>query len=149
MATSTVPDLVTPTWEYAPAPEARDIVTIRSTYGLFIGGRWVDTVDGSSFKTINPATEEVLAEVQSASAGRCRQSGEGGAHRVHAVVTTHGASAASTSIASLVSCRSGRVSSPVLESLDNGKPIKESRDVDLPLVAAHFFYYAGWADKLD
>jgi aldehyde dehydrogenase (NAD+) len=149
MATSTVPDLVTPTWEYAPAPEARDIVTIRSSYGLFIGGRWVDTVDGSSFKTINPATEEVLAEVQSASArdvdravkaartAFTRWSQRTGAERGKYLYR----------IARLVQERARELA--VLESLDNGKPIKESRDVDLPLVAAHFFHYAGWADKLD
>ncbi|MEP6661813.1 MAG: aldehyde dehydrogenase family protein [Acidimicrobiales bacterium] len=149
MATSTVPDLVTPTWEYAPAPEARDIVTIRSSYGLFIGGRWVDTVEGSSFKTINPATEEVLAEVQSASArdvdravkaartAFTRWSQRTGAERGKYLYR----------IARLMQERARELA--VLESLDNGKPIKESRDVDLPLVAAHFFHYAGWADKLD
>src|SRR5262249_37090522 len=59
---SAVPDLVTPTWEYAPAPEARDIVTIEASYGLFIGGQFVESRDGAPFKTVNPATEEVLAE---------------------------------------------------------------------------------------
>jgi aldehyde dehydrogenase (NAD+) len=149
MATSTVPDLVTPTWEYAPAPEARDIVTIRPSYGLFIGGRWVDTVDGSSFKTINPATEEVLAEVQSAGAKDVDRA----LKAARAAFTRWSQRTGSERgkylyrIARLVQERARELA--VLESLDNGKPIKESRDVDLPLVAAHFFHYAGWADKLD
>ncbi len=66
---TTLPDLVTPTWEYAPAPEARDIVTIEPSYGLFIGGEFVDQRDGAGFKTVNPATEEVLAEVAAAGPG--------------------------------------------------------------------------------
>ena len=66
---TSVPDLVTPTWEYAPAPEARDIVTIEPSYGLFIGGEFVAPRDGSVFKTVNPATEEVLAEVAAAGPG--------------------------------------------------------------------------------
>jgi aldehyde dehydrogenase (NAD+) len=149
MATSTVPDLVTPTWDYAPAPEARDIVAIRPSYGLFIGGRWVDTVDGSSFKTINPATEEVLAEVQSAGAKDVDRA----VKAARAAFTRWSQRTGSERgkylyrIARLVQERARELA--VLESLDNGKPIKESRDVDLPLVAAHFFHYAGWADKLD
>jgi acyl-CoA reductase-like NAD-dependent aldehyde dehydrogenase len=143
-----VPDMMTPLWEYAPAPEARDIVTINSSYQLFIGGEWVDPIDGGVLKTINPATEEVLAEVS-----------EAGARDVDRAVTAARAAQQKWHklpgrergkylyrIARIIQERSRELA--VLESIDNGKPIKETRDVDLPLVAAHFFYYAGWADKL-
>ncbi len=136
-------------WDYAPAPESRAIVDIRSSYGLFIDGSFVDPVDGSSLKTVNPATEEVLAEVAVA--------GPGDVDRAVAAARTAyqtvwgpmpGAERAKYlfRVARLVQERSRELA--VLESLDNGKPIREARDVDVPLAAAHFFYYAGWADKL-
>jgi len=136
-------------FDYAPAPESRAIVNIREHYGLFIGGEFVEPIDGDAFKTVNPASEEVLAEVSSA----------GKADVDHAVAAARHAYANTWSgmpgrerakylfrIARIIQERARELA--VLESLDNGKPIKESRDVDLPLVAAHFFYYAGWADKL-
>jgi aldehyde dehydrogenase (NAD+) len=138
-----------PTFDYAPAPESRTVVDIRPWYGLFIDGEFVESADGGAFKSVNPASEEVLAEVA-----------EAGAADVDAAVR-----AARTSyetvwgrmpgrdrakylfrIARIIAERSRELA--VLESLDNGKPIRESRDVDIPQVAAHFFYYAGWADKL-
>jgi aldehyde dehydrogenase (NAD+) len=138
-----------PAFTYAPAPESTSIVDIRSSYGLFINGSFVDSHDGGSRKTVNPATEEVLAEVA-----------EAGEADVAAAVTAarsayekvwspmRGADRAKYlyRIARIIQERSRELA--VLESIDNGKPIRESRDVDLPLVAAHFFYYAGWADKL-
>ena len=133
--------------EYAPAPESRAIVDIASSYGLFIGGEFVDPIDGNPFKSVNPATEEVLAEVTAAGPADVDAAVRAGGRTP---VSGHGclvATVANTCSASLVSCRSGRELA-VLESIDNGKPIRESRDVDVPLVAAHFFYYAGWADKL-
>ena len=136
-------------FDYAPAPESRAIVNIREHCGLFIGGEFVEPIDGDAFKTVNPASEEVLAEVSSA----------GKADVDHAVAAARHAYANTWSsmpgrerakylfrIARIIQERARELA--VLESLDNGKPIKESRDVDLPLVAAHFFYYAGWADKL-
>src|SRR4051812_20555266 len=145
---STVPDLVTPTWDYAPAPEARDIVTIEPSYGLFIGGQFVAPRDGSTFKTVNPATEEVLAEVSAGGAGdvdaavaAARRAQRSWARRPPAERAKY-----LYRLARTIQERSRELA--VLESIDNGKPIKETRDVDLPLVAAHFFYYAGWADKL-
>jgi aldehyde dehydrogenase (NAD+) len=136
-------------WDYAPAPESRAIVDIRSSYGLFIDATFVDPVDGGSLKTVNPATEEVLAEVAVAGAGDV-------ARAVAAARTAYetvwgpmpGAERAKYlfRIARLIQERSRELA--VLESLDNGKPIREARDVDVPLAAAHFFYYAGWADKL-
>ena len=135
---------------YAPAPESRAIVNIRSTYGLFIGGEFVDPIDGEAFKTVNPATEEVLAEVVDAgpqdidraiAAARAAFVGAWGS------MPGRERSKYLFRIARIIQERSRELA--VLESLDNGKPIRESRDVDLPLVAAHFFYYAGWADKLE
>jgi aldehyde dehydrogenase (NAD+) len=136
------------TFEYAPAPESRSIVDIRSSYGLFINGSFVDG-GGEPLKSVNPATEEILADVAvagpadvDAAVGAARQAFESswgalpGRERAKYLFR----------IARIVQERAREIA--VLESIDNGKPIRESRDVDIPLVAAHFFYYAGWADKL-
>ncbi len=137
-------------WEYAPAPEARDIVRLEERYGLFLGGTMVEPRSGTYATTIDPSTEEPLAEIA-----------QGGPEDVEAAVeAARGAfengwaklAAAERAkylyrIARLMQERSRELA--VLESLNNGKPIKESRDVDVPLAAAHFFYYAGWADKLE
>ncbi|MEV0399040.1 aldehyde dehydrogenase family protein [Actinoallomurus sp. NPDC050550] len=135
------------TFEYAPAPESRGIVDIKPSYGLFVDGEFVEAK--SSFKTINPATEETLAEVAEASADDVDRA-VAAARRAYDTVwgPMPGAERAKYlfRIARLIQERSRELA--VLESIDNGKPIRESRDVDLPLVAAHFFYYAGWADKL-
>jgi aldehyde dehydrogenase (NAD+) len=137
------------TFDYAPAPESRAIVDIKPSYGLFIGGEMVDPIDGISFKTVNPATEEVLSEVTAAGPADVDRA-VAAARRAHDEVwgPMPGAQRAKFlyRIARLLQERSRELA--VLESIDNGKPIRESRDVDLPLVAAHFFYYAGWADKL-
>jgi acyl-CoA reductase-like NAD-dependent aldehyde dehydrogenase len=137
------------TFEYAPAPESRAIVDLKSSYGLFVGGEFVDG-HGHAFKSVSPATEEVLAEiaeaddadvdlaVRAARRAQTRVWGRmSGAERAKYLYR----------IARILQERSRELA--VLESLDNGKPIKESRDVDVPLVAAYFFYYAGWADKLE
>src|SRR5256884_207800 len=136
-------------FQYAPAPESSSIVDIRSSYGLFIGGEFVDAKDGELFKTINPASEDVLAEVTAAGASDV-ETGVAAARDAyeHRWRDLPGRDRAKYlyRIARLIQERSRELA--VLESIDNGKPIRESRDVDLPLVAAHFFYYAGWADKL-
>jgi len=136
-------------FEYAPAPESRAVVNIASSYGLFIDGEFTDGT-GGSLKSINPATEEVLSEVAIASDADVDRAVKA-ARRAYTRVwsKTSGAERAKYlfRIARLVQERSRELA--VLETLDNGKPIKESRDVDIPLVAAHFFYYAGWADKLE
>ncbi len=136
-------------FEYAPAPESRAIVDIKSSYGLFVGGEFVDPVDGHRFKTVNPATEEVLAEV-SAAGSRDVDAAVQAARRAYDRTweRMRGAERAKYiyRIARLMQERARELA--VLESIDNGKPIRESRDVDVPLAAAHFFYYAGWADKL-
>jgi aldehyde dehydrogenase (NAD+) len=134
-------------FEYAPAPESRDIVDIKPSYGLFIGGEFVDAKN--SFKTVNPASEEVLAEIAEADPADVDRAVT--AART-AYDTVWGAMPGTERakylfrIARIIQERSRELA--VLESIDNGKPIRESRDVDIPLVAAHFFYYAGWADKL-
>jgi acyl-CoA reductase-like NAD-dependent aldehyde dehydrogenase len=137
-------------FEYAPAPESRAIVDLKSSYGLFIDGDLVDTIDGRSFKSVSPASEEVLAEITEAGPADVDRAVKA-ARRAHSRVwaSMPGSERAKYlyRLARILQERSRELA--VLESLDNGKPIRESRDVDIPLVAAHFFYYAGWADKLE
>lgn len=136
-------------WDYAPAPESADHVRWMDRYQMFIGGEWRQAADGGTMASVNPATEEELARVPVA----------GAADVDAAVIAAHKAlkgewgrlPAAERGkylfrIARLIQEQSRELA--ILESMDGGKPIKESRDVDLPLVAAHFFYHAGWADKL-
>ncbi|MDP7041676.1 MAG: aldehyde dehydrogenase family protein [Gammaproteobacteria bacterium] len=136
-------------WQYAPAPESTAHVSIDDQYGLFIGNEFVEPESGRYFDTINPATEEQLASIA-----------EGGEVDVdRAVRAARKAYSGAWSklkaaergkyifrIARILQERAREFS--VIESLDGGKPIRESRDIDIPLAAAHFFYYAGWADKL-
>ncbi|GIE79463.1 aldehyde dehydrogenase [Actinoplanes philippinensis] len=135
-------------FEYAPAPESRSVVDIASSYGLFIDGSFDGGKDGDVFKTINPATEEVLAEVATAGPEDVDRAVAAARRAFGSWSALPGAERAKYlfRIARIIQERSRELA--VLESLDNGKPIRDSRDVDLPLVAAHFFYYAGWADKL-
>ena len=136
------------TWNYAPAPENRDIAKLRPSYQMFVDGRFVDG-EGEPLKTINPATEEVLAEVSTAAESDVDTAVQA-ARRAYERTWSKmpGAERAKYlfRIARMVQERARELA--VLESLDNGKPIRESRDVDIPLVAAHFFHHAGWADKL-
>jgi acyl-CoA reductase-like NAD-dependent aldehyde dehydrogenase len=137
-------------FEYASAPESKAIANISPNYGLFIGGKFVDPKKGKSFSTINPANEELLSKV-----------GYGDKSDIDAAVKS--ARVAYTKIWSKMPAkergkylyRIARIMQErarelaVVETLDNGKPIRESRDTDIPLAAAHFFYHAGWADKLE
>ncbi|NKQ58934.1 aldehyde dehydrogenase family protein [Amycolatopsis sp. K13G38] len=136
-------------FEYAPAPESRELANLKPSYRPFVGGEFVDGA-GEPLKTVNPATEEVLAEVGTAAQSDV-DSAVKAARRAYEKVwrPMPGAERAKYlfRIARLIQERSRELA--VLETLDNGKPIKESRDSDLPTVAAHFFYHAGWADKLD
>jgi aldehyde dehydrogenase (NAD+) len=135
-------------WEYASAPESREVVTLRERYGHFVGGEWLEPKE--TYTTIDPASEEPLAEIGQATEQEVAQA-IGAARDAF----ENGWSALPGSerakylfrIARLLQERSREFA--VLESLNGGKPIRESRDVDLPLSAAHFFYYAGWADKLE
>jgi aldehyde dehydrogenase (NAD+) len=138
------------TFEYAPAPESRAVVDIASSYDLFIGGEFVAGQGGKPFKTISPSTEEVLAQITEASADDVDKAVQAARRAYDRVWSTMAGSERAKylyRIARIIQERSRELA--VLESLDNGKPIRESRDTDIPLVAAHFFYYAGWADKLE
>ncbi|MEV0065112.1 MULTISPECIES: aldehyde dehydrogenase family protein [unclassified Amycolatopsis] len=136
-------------FEYAPAPESRDIANLKDHYRPFIGGEFVDG-SGEPLKTVNPATEEILAEVGTASVSDV-DTAVRAARKAYDTVWSKmpGSERAKYlfRIARLIQERSRELA--VLESLDNGKPIKESRDSDVPTAAAHFFYHAGWADKLE
>jgi aldehyde dehydrogenase (NAD+) len=135
-------------FEYAPAPESRDIARLRASYGIFVDGEFRDG-SGEATKTINPATEEPLAEVAEASAADVEVAVAAARRAQRSWARMRGAERAKYifRVARAIQERSRELA--VLESLDNGKPIRESRDVDVPLAAAHFFYYAGWADKLE
>ncbi|MEO7664706.1 MAG: aldehyde dehydrogenase family protein [Candidatus Limnocylindrales bacterium] len=137
-------------WEYAPAPESRDIVTIKDRFGLFIDGREVPSSDGRTFTTINPATEEAIAEVSRATAAdvdRAIRAARRAQKQRWGVLPGRERAKYLFRIARIMQERSRELA--VLETMDSGKPIKESRDVDIPLAASHFWYYAGWADKLE
>ncbi|MFD3355680.1 aldehyde dehydrogenase family protein [Streptomyces fradiae] len=133
---------------YAPAPESRSVVDIAPSYGLFIDGEFTDAADGRVFKTVSPATEEVLSEVARAGAEDVDRAVRAARKAFAKWSALPGSERAKYlfRIARIIQERSRELA--VLETLDNGKPIRETRDHDLPLVAAHFFYYAGWADKL-
>lgn len=136
-------------FQYAPAPESTKIVKIDSSYGLFINGKFVKSKDGSQYKTINPATEEVLSEITQAGkkdvdlAVKAARS----AYQKWSKLPGSVRGKYLYRIARILQERSREFA--VLETINNGKPIRESRDIDMPLVAAHFFHYAGWADKLE
>src|SRR6478752_7134533 len=136
------------TWDYAPAPESRDAAPLKPRYDLFIGGQFVAPTDGTVVETKNPATEETLAEVAFAGPGDVAAAVEAarGAAAGWAALPPLERGKYLFRIARLLQERSRELA--VVESLDGGKPIRESRDVDVPLAAAHFFSYAGWADKL-
>ena len=137
-------------FEYAPAPESRAIVSIENKYGLFIDGKFTTPQSKKYLDTLNPATEEKLSEVALAGAKDVDLA-------VKAARKAHQKTWSKLSgqergkylfrIARLMQERAREFA--VLETLDNGKPIRESRDVDIPLAVAHFFYHAGWADKLE
>ncbi|WP_022893552.1 aldehyde dehydrogenase family protein [Agromyces subbeticus] len=135
--------------DYAPAPESRAILNLRDRYGLFIDGEFVDG-RGEPFHTISPATEEHIATISTANTADV-DAAVAAARRAYdrtwSRMSGRDRGKYLFRIARLVQERARELA--VAESLDNGKPIKESRDVDVPLVAAWFFYYAGWADKLD
>lgn len=135
--------------DYAPAPESTSILNLKPSYGLFIGGEFVDG-SGSSFATISPATEATITQVASATEGdvdRAVRSARTAYDKTWSKMSGSERGKYLFRIARLIQERSRELA--VAETLDNGKPIRETRDVDIPLVAAWFFYYAGWADKLE
>ena len=137
-------------WEYAPSPEATDHVHIAPRQELFIGGRWVAPRSGKYFDTASPSTEEKLAEVADADerdVDDAVQAARRAYDRYWSKMRGSERAKYLFRIARAIQEKSRELA--IVESMDGGKPIKESRDVDLPLAAAHFFYHAGWADKLD
>jgi aldehyde dehydrogenase (NAD+) len=137
-------------WKYAPAPESTEHARIDARYGLFIGGQFVAPQARQYFDTINPANEKVLARVARADGGdvdRAVAAARRAYDRSWSKLRPAERGKYLYRIARMLQERSREFS--VIESLDGGKPIRESRDVDVPLAAAHFFYYAGWADKLE
>jgi acyl-CoA reductase-like NAD-dependent aldehyde dehydrogenase len=137
-------------WDYAPAPESTEIVSIASEYGLFINGEFAPAQDGKQLITLNPATEAPLAKVAMASpADVDRAVAAARAAYEQTWGPMPGAERAKYLYRIARALQERAREFAVLESLDNGKPIRESRDTDIPLAAAHFFYYAGWADKLE
>jgi aldehyde dehydrogenase (NAD+) len=137
-------------WSYAPAPEANNYIKIRPRYPLFINGKFVAPRSGKYFDSINPATEETLAEIAEANSrdvDLAVKSARRAYNKVWGKMSGRERGKYLYRIARLIQEKSRELA--VLESMDGGKTIRESRDIDLPLVAAHFFYYAGWADKLE
>src|SRR5918911_2519535 len=132
-----------PAFEYAPAPQSRD-VDVKAAYGLFIDGEFTEPVEGETLETLNPATEEVLSKVAVAGAAdvdRAVRAARAAFERVWGPMPGSERAKYLFRIARILQERSREIA--VLETLDNGKPIRESRDVDVPLAAAHFFYHAG------
>lgn len=137
-------------FEYAPALESTSIVSIAERYNLFINGKFVPPKSGKYFSTINPATEKVLAKVAEADAADVDSAvlaARNSYSKVWGKMPAAERGKYLFRIARILQERAREFA--VLETLDNGKPIRESRDTDIPLAAAHFFYHAGWADKLE
>jgi aldehyde dehydrogenase (NAD+) len=137
-------------WEYAPSLESTDHIKLASRYNLFIGGKFVEPHSGKWFETLNPATEETLAEIAEADAedvDRAVKAARQAYEKTWRKISASDRSKYIFRIARLIQEKARALA--VVETMNGGKPIKESRDVDIPLAAAHFFYYAGWADKLE
>jgi aldehyde dehydrogenase (NAD+) len=137
-------------WSYDPAPQSIEHVTLKDSYDLFINGKFRPSISGSYRNSINPATEKTLAKVAEAGSEdiesavkAARQAYEGPWGQMPAAERGKFL----FRIARMIQERSRELA--IIESMDGGKPIRESRDIDIPLAAAHFFYYAGWSDKLD
>ena len=136
-------------WSYAPSPESSDHFKLKDQYGLFIGGKFVPAASGKRFATINPATEKILAHVADAGekdVDKAVRAARTAYEKIWRKMSGRERGKYLYRIARIIQERSRELA--VVESMDGGKPIRESRDVDVPLAAAHFFYHAGWADKL-
>ena len=137
-------------WAYSPAPESTDHIQLKDRYGLFIDGNFTPSKAGKYFDTINPANEEKISEVPEANmkdVNNAVQAARQAYEKVWSKMKPSERGKYIFRIARIIQEQAREFA--VIESLDGGKPIRESRDVDIPLAAAHFFYYAGWADKLD
>ena len=137
-------------WDFSPAPESTDHISIKSEYQLFIDGKFVKPKKRKYFPTINPASERKLSSIAEASADDVDKAVKSARRAYDGIWSSMSAKERGKyifRIARLIQEKSREFA--VVESLDGGKPIRESRDVDVPIAAAHFFYYAGWADKLN
>jgi len=137
-------------WEYSPAPESSDHIELKEKYELFINGSFVPGKKGRSMRTINPATEEVITEFTEATSedvDAAVKAARKAYDKTWSKVTGKERGKYIFRIARMIQEHAKDLA--IIESMDGGKPIRESRDVDIPLAAAYFFYYAGWADKLD
>lgn len=138
------------TWDYSPAPESTQAATIDKKYELFIEGKWQKPAEGKYFKTINPATEETLSEVAKASAkdvDKAVQAARKGYDKYWKKLSGAERGKYIFRVARMMQEKARELA--IIETLDGGKTIRESRDFDIPTAANHFFYYAGWADKLE
>lgn len=137
-------------WEYAPSPEGTGHIHLKKKYGLFIDGKWVEPSGKKYFQTVNPATEEVLAEIAYATEKDVDHAVKAARKAYTNVWSKMPASERAKYIYRIARLMQERAREfAVIESLDAGKTIRESRDIDIPLACNHFSYYAGWADKLD
>jgi len=137
-------------WSYDSAPQDSDHITLDDQYGLFIGGEFTEPESGNYFASINPATEEKLADIAEAGSKDIDKAVKAARKAFEGPWSDLSAAQRGKYIFRLARMIQERAREfAVIESMDGGKPIRESRDVDIPLAAAHFFYYAGWADKLD
>ena len=137
------------TFEYSPAPESTAIVDISAQHGLFINGKFVDAKGSRTFNTINPATEKILSKIayaQASDVDKAVTAARSAYTKVWSKMVPQERGKYLFRIARIMQERAREFA--VLETMDNGKPIRETRDIDIPLAAAHFFYHAGWADKL-
>ena len=137
-------------WSYAPAPESKSAATIEPQYDLFINGQWQKPLSKNYFDTINPANEEKISEVADANLAdvdRAVKAARNAYEKVWKKMPAKERAKYIFRIARMIQERARELA--IIESLDGGKPIRESRDFDVPTAANHFFYYAGWADKLE
>lgn len=149
-AVKTKPLNFSTTWSYAPAPEGTEHIQLKERYDLFINGRFITPAAGKYFDTMNPSTEKKIASVASASSAdvdKAVKAARSAYDKTWAKMPAAERGKYLYRIARILQEKARELA--VIESMDGGKPIRESRDIDVPLAAAHFFYYAGWADKLD
>lgn len=143
-----IPELFGDLWEYSPAPESTDHANLKARYGHYIDGKWLE--EGTPFTTTNPATEQPIAEVYAASDEIVDKAVKAARRAYTNVWSKMPGSERAKYLYRIARCIQEKAREfAVIETMDGGKPIKESRDVDIPLAAAHFFHYAGWADKLE
>lgn len=137
-------------WKYAPSPESTDHIRLQKQYELFINGKFVKPTSGKYFDTINPATEEKISSIAEANdkdVDTAVKAARGAYDKTWSKMPAKERAKYIYRIARLIQERARELS--VIETMDGGKSIRESRDIDVPLAANHFFYYAGWADKLE